>query len=149
MAKAFITTVSDSELSKCLKQLSLYDGKARLGVEKAISDATKRVRKAARRRVAVRSGALKRSLKSSFSKRTMEGIVKAKQPYAHLVEFGAQPVIIKPKKRHVLKINISVKKQYTKTARIPARQAKPFLVPSFQEEMPNVITEVKKVLNNA
>ena len=149
MARAFITTVSDSELSKCLKQISLYDGKARLGVEKAISDATKRVRKAARRRVAVRSGALKRSLKSSFSKRTMEGIVKAKQPYAHLVEFGAQPVIIKPKKRHVLKINISGKKQYTKTARIPARQAKPFLVPSFQEEMPNVIAEVKKVLNNA
>ena len=57
MARTFITTVSDSELTKCLKQISLYDGKARLGVESAIKEGTKRVRKAARRRVAVRSGA--------------------------------------------------------------------------------------------
>ena len=149
MARTFITTVSDSELTKCLKQISLYDGKARLGVESAIKEGTKRVRKAARRRVAVRSGTLKRSLVYSFSTRTMEGMVRAKQPYAHLVEFGAQPVIAKPKKRKAMKMSVKGKTQYTNIARIPERKAKPFLVPSFEEEMPVIIADVKKVLNNA
>lgn len=98
MPRSYITTLSDEELTKCLKQIKAFDGKTRLGVEKALRNGTKRVRTGAARRVAVRSGTLKRSLRSGFSRAKLEGVIRAKQPYAHLVEYGAQGFFTKPKK---------------------------------------------------
>ncbi|WP_303706934.1 HK97 gp10 family phage protein [Phascolarctobacterium succinatutens] len=151
MPRSYITTLSDEELTKCLKQIKAFDGKTRLGVEKALRNGTKRVRTGAARRVAVRSGTLKRSLRSGFSRAKLEGVIRAKQPYAHLVEYGAQGFFAKPKKTGIraLKMNIGGKAVYSKSARVPARKARPFLAPAFEDEAPRIIADVKKEIENA
>lgn len=152
MGRSYITTLSNEELTKCLKQIKMFDGKARLAVEKALHDGTKRIRKSAARRVAVRSGTLKRSLRTGFSKTKLEGVVRAKQPYAHLVEFGAQACFAKPRAKsgkRALKMNIGGKAVYSKSARIPERKARPFLTPAFEDEAPRIIADVKKEIENA
>ena len=151
MGRSYITTLSDAELTRCIKQIKAFDGRSRLGVEKALKNGTRRVRDGAARRVAVRSGELKRSLRSGFSKAKLEGVVKAKQPYAHLVEYGAKACFAKPKKSGIraLKIHFKGKTVYSKSARIPERKARPFLAPAFEAEAPRIIADVKKEIENA
>lgn len=149
MGRSYITTLSNEELTKCLKQINMFDGKARLGVEKALHEGAKRVRRGAAKRVAIRSGTLKRSIRSGFSKTRLEGIVRAKQPYAHLVEYGAQACFAKPKKKKALRMSINGKTSFSKSAKIPQRQARPFLGPAFEEEAPRIIADVKKEIEHA
>lgn len=46
-------------------------------------------------------------------------------------------------------MNIGGKAVYSKSARVPARKARPFLAPAFEEEAPRIIADVKKEIENA
>lgn len=147
MAVKFVATVSNAEISKCIRAIKTYDGKARLGAEKVLQNATRRIAGGARRRVAVASGTLKKSIKSGFSKSKLVGVVRANAPHAHLVEFGANAAIVKAKKGKALKTVVADGYKYFKTARIPKRKARPFIVPAFNAEAPKIVDELKKELS--
>ena len=46
-------------------------------------------------------------------------------------------------------MNIGGKAVYSKSARVPARKARPFLTPAFEDEAPRIIADVKKEIENA
>lgn len=150
MAAKFVVTASSADLAKCLSQIGALDGKSRLAVEKAMQRATKRIKAGAIRRVAVRSGELKKSISSGFSATKLQGVVRAKKPYAHLVEFGAKAVTIKPKEKKAMKIPFGEEYIVRKKVSIPARKPRPFIIPAYEAEAPELVDEIKKeLLKNA
>lgn len=149
---AFVTTVKFTDLQDCLKEITIWDGKARAVASKALQKGTQRIAANARRRVAVRSGTLKKSIKSSYKEAKLTGYVKAKAPYAHLIEFGARATVVKPKNKKALKLTGAEGdglRRYAEKANIPARSPHPFIMPAFEEEKPRIIEEVKRGIENA
>ncbi|HBR33188.1 MAG TPA: hypothetical protein DD734_01030, partial [Firmicutes bacterium] len=104
MSRGFRVYFDVPELEQTLGQLKAYDGKTALKVEEAVSASTKNIAKGARQRVPVRSGKLKKSIRSRFDKRAVTGYVQARQPHAHLVEFGAKGATVGPDSKKALKI---------------------------------------------
>lgn len=154
----FVTSVKSEGLSECLKDISKYDARCRLAVEDALRKGTKRVARGARRRVPVDEGNLKKSITSSFKTTTLVGYARAKQPHAHLVEFGAKPVPnVRPKKAKFLRIpteklrnDFGGKKYlFLKKVDIPKRRARPYMLPAFRDEEDKIIADVKKGLKDA
>ena len=76
----FRVAASNEELSKCIKQISAWDGKTRLAVEDALRKGTKAVQRQAIQRVAVRTKRLKKSIKQGFSTTKLEGRVSVTFP---------------------------------------------------------------------
>ena len=99
----FTVKVPEGELSKAIRQISAWDGKTRLRVEAALKRGTQAVYREARQRVPVRTGKLKKSIKTRFSTVKLEGQVYSHVPYAHLVEFGSRAHTVKPKKKKALR----------------------------------------------
>jgi len=88
----FTVKVPEGELSKAIRQISAWDGKTRLRVEAVLKNGPNAVAREARQRVPVRSGKLKKSIKTRFSTVKLEGQVYSNVPYAHLVEFGSRAI---------------------------------------------------------
>jgi len=142
----FYAKVDRTELNKALKQISFYDGKTRLKVEAAISSGAKRVASDARRKVARDTGALRKSIKSSFTKKNCTGYAKAMSPVAHLIENGVKMSVAKPKRKKVLRINARGMVRYTKQAVIPRRRPRPFLAPAYEANESRIIDDIKKAV---
>lgn len=143
MGNKFIMKVSTAELSNAIQSINAYDGKSRLGVEKALQDGAKWVANGARQRVAVRSGKTKRSIKNSFSRQKLESYVKATTHNAHLIEFGTRPHKIRIKRKKVLVIEGGMA---GKEVMHPGTRARPFMRPAFEAEAPNITKEILKVV---
>lgn len=62
----FTVKVPEGELSKAIRQIAAWDGKARLRMEAALKNGTNAVAREARQRVPVRSGKLKNPLRPGF-----------------------------------------------------------------------------------
>ena len=151
MSRGFRVYFDVPELEQTLGQLKAYDGKAALKVEEAVSTSTKNIAKGARQRVPVRSGKLKKSIRSRFDKRAVTGYVQARQPHAHLVEFGAKGATVEPKSKKALKIpwsgGMGVGGTYfAASAKIPARKERPFMRPAFEDEKPELIKALKEAV---
>ena len=144
MGNKFIMKVSTSEMSNAIQSINAYDGKSRLGVEKALQDGAKHVASGAMQRVAVRSGKTKRSIKNSFSRQKLESYVKATTHNAHLIELGTKPhSLSKGAKRKIMVINgHPVSGEVTH----PGTRARPFMRPAFEAEAPNITKEILKVV---
>ena len=143
----FYAKVSSNDLTKALDNISAWDGKTRLGVENALQGSTKNIAKGAKQRVAMRSGKLKKSIKTGFDRRKPEGTVRAKTAYAHIVEFGSKAYVTQPKSKKALTISSGGKTFIRKSAKIPARKGRPFIKPAFEQEEPKLVSNIKKVLN--
>lgn len=130
-----------------MSSISAWDGKTRLAIENALQDSTKNIARGAKQKVAQRSGKLKKSIKTGFDRRKPEGLVKAKTPYAHIVEFGAKAHIVRAKNKKALSISAGGDLLLRKSAKIPARKGRPFIKPAFDAEEPKLISNMKKVLN--
>lgn len=141
----FTVKVSEGELSKAIRQISAWDGKNRLRVEGALKRGTSGVAREARQRVPVRTGKLKKSIKTRFSAVKLEGQVYSNVPYAHLVEFGSRAHTVKPQKKKALRF-FRDGPVFTKRARIPAQSGKPFFKPAYDYVEPQLIREVKKAV---
>lgn len=146
MSSKFVVNVRNSDLAQCLKQLSAFDGKSRLGVEQAMANAVRRIKSGAVRRVAVASGKLKKSIRSSFSKPKLLGIVRARAPHAHLVEFGAKGATVKPKRKKALRLAVADGYKFMRKAKIPERKSRPFIMPAYEAEKGKLIADVKAVI---
>ena len=107
---------------------------------------TRLVRREAVQRVPKHTGRLRKSLKTRFSSAKLEGQVYSMEPHAHLVEFGARAVIIRPKRKKALRIPLADGYKFTKIAVVPKRAGKPFLKPAYDYVEPQIIQDVKKAL---
>ena len=136
----FYAKVTSNDLTKALGSISAWDGKTRLAVENALQNGAKQ-------RVAQRSGKLKKSIKTGFDRRKPEGMVRAKTPYAHIVEFGSKSYTLRAKNKKALTIPGGSALVLRKSAKIPARKGRPFIEPSFEAEEPKIVSSMKKVLN--
>lgn len=142
--RGFRVDVDTTEINKELAKISLYSAHCGLKLENAVKSSTQNIAKGGKRRAPKKSGALRKSIKSSFSKTKCEGVAYAKAPHAHLIEFGVKASMTKPKNKKVLKIN---GKFVGKSVNIPARQGTPFLKPAFEEEKPHLLREIKNSVN--
>lgn len=138
------------ELGAALNQINAYDGKARLGIENAVRHSTKEIGAGMRRRVSVKTGNLKKRIKTRFSRNKFGGSVQgeaaAVTPYAHLVEFGAKATIVRPKNKKALAIDAYGYRRYAMKAVIPARRARPYARPAFEDEKPNLIRAISEAV---
>lgn len=148
----FRVNFSVPELSETVRQIKYYDGKTALKVEEQVKKSTRVIGDGARRRVRVLSGDLKKSISTRFDAKTITGYIAARQPYAHLVEFGAKATVTKPtRQRKALKIpwkgGLGIGGMYYATkADIPKRRERPFMRPAFEEEKPNLIKGIKEAV---
>lgn len=125
MAKGFYVNFKVTELNDVLKDMGKYDAKTAMKIEAAVSTSTKAIGKGARQRVAVDSGDLRKSIRTSFNTQKVTGTISAKQYYAHFVEFGAKAV---------------------PSRNIPKRSERPYMRPAFEQEKPNLIKAVTEAV---
>jgi len=142
MAGGFYVSFKVPEIQQTLSKIKTYDVMTAARIEQSIDHSTKAIATGAKNRVPVRTGKLKKNISSRFDHRTITGYVSAKTPYAHLVEFGAKAASVKPVKKKALLF----KGGYSAKANVPARTAKPYMRPSFEEEKPNLIRNVKEAV---
>lgn len=143
----FYAKVTSNDLTKALESISAWDGKTRLAVENTLQNGTKAVARGAKQRAAQRSGKLKKSIKTGFDRRKPEGMVRAKTPYAHIVEFGSKSYTVRAKNKKALTIPGGSALVLRKSAKIPARKGRPFIKPAFEAEEPKIVSNIRKVLN--
>ncbi|MBU2703879.1 HK97 gp10 family phage protein [Sporomusaceae bacterium BoRhaA] len=130
-------------MQDALNSIDAYDGKTRLKLENTVADSTSKIGKDAKEFVPVRTGKTKKKISTSFNKNKMTGTVRAKTPWAHLVEFGAKAAVEKPKNKKALKIDQFGLRRYATKANIPVRKAKPFMQKAFDKEKPDFIKNIK------
>ena len=137
-------------LDEAIKKVKMYDAHTMMGLEDIISNSGKAIAKEARIRVPMRTGKLKKSIRSSFKPKRLESIVyntRTLAPHGHFIEFGVAATTIKPKRRKFLKIPSSSGNHFTnKPIHIPARSARPFMNPAYQSEKPRIEARIKKLL---
>lgn len=138
--------VDSSAISNALKEISVWDGKARLRVEDAVKRGTKNVRRDAAQRAAVRSGALKKSLKTRFRATKCTGEVYTRLPYAHIVEYGAKAHEIRPKTKKVLRFYKDGEAVFARRVKLPKFIAKPYLKPAYDYISPDIVKDIKKAV---
>lgn len=149
MRGKFRVFVDVPNLNEAVAKIGAYNGKAALKVEEAVADSTKAIGAGAKSRIRSVTGNLKKSIKTKFDKKNCVGEVYAKSPkgnHAHLIEFGVKASIAKPTSKKAMTINAGGQTVFRKKARIPARAARPFLRPAFEDEKPNLIRNVEKAV---
>ena len=131
MARSFwIRTNRSTEITAAITDVERFNHSVQENIKSCIAESTQAVKEGARRRVHVQSGKLKNSILARISPSGYAGFVSANTRYAHIVEFGAGPAFIKPKKAKALYF----KGHFAKYSLVPERKARPFLRPAADEE---------------
>lgn len=138
--------VDSSAMTNVLKEINAWDGKTRLGVEAVMKKGTKDIRRQAAQRAPVRSGKLKKSLKTRFRMAKCEGQVYTKLPYAHIVEYGAKAHSIKPKEKKTLRFYQSGDFHFARQVKVPKYTAKPYLRSAYDYISPDIVKNIKRVV---
>jgi HK97 gp10 family phage protein len=134
-------------IKEALDSIGKYDCKVQLAAEEAINKGIKNINRLAKSRAPVQSGKLKKSGRAKMDKKNMSGRVQFSASYAHIVEFGAKAHKVKPKNKKAMAVKGQGETTLTsKEASVPARPARPFLFPSFQEEAPNIEKEIREAM---
>jgi len=130
-------TVDSKELVQALNRLERLT-KKRVAT-KVIRRAGAPIRADAKQRVPVRTGDLKRSIKTyvKVNQRTAYGRVESRLPYAHLVELGTKPHYQKRKLKHEKK---------KRAVKHPGAKAKPFLRPAFDSKKDEAVGNARQTL---
>lgn len=138
--------VDSSAMTNALKDISAWDGRARLDVENVIKKGTKDICRQAVQRVPVRSGKLKKSLKTRFRVNKCEGEVYTKVPYAHIVEYGAKAHTIQRKRKKALRFYKDGEPLFAQKVKVPKYNAKPYLRPAYEYISPDIVKNIKRVV---
>lgn len=143
----FFVGVDRGALTKVIKQINAFDGKARLRVESALKKGTQAVQREAKQRAPKKTGKLRKSIKKQFSVTKLEGRVYSNLSYAHLVEFGYRPHIVKPKTRKAMRFEAGGETAFAKRSQIPKYTGKPFMEPAYKYCEQSIIEAVKKAVS--
>lgn len=146
MAYTFYVKADNSELSRAIRSISAFDGKTRLRVENTVRKGTQAIGRDARKKAPVRSGGLRKSIRTSFKKNTVTGEVKAYAPHAHLLEYGVKSAVAVPKEKKALRIVDGAAARYAVRAKIPARRAHPFMKPAYDAHEGDILNDVEKAV---
>lgn len=138
--------VDSADMTNALKHINAWDGKARLAVEDVLKKGTKDIRRDAASRVAIRSGALKKSLKTRFKASKCQGEIYTKLPYAHIVEYGAKEHVMVPKNKKALRFIAGNETVFAKKVKIPKYTAKPYLKPAYDYHAPDIVKNIRRVV---
>lgn len=139
--------VDVKELDRLVVLLDQYPNTVNTKVAKVVRTSTLNVESYAKQKLtsnnSVDTGRLRNSINSKIT--MYEGIVSTNVKYARYVEEGTKPHIIKPKNKKFL---------YWKGASHPVKQvkhpggkAKPYMIPSFEKEVPNFMKELANTVD--
>lgn len=151
-------TCKTKGVQEVIANLKKYDDDTQQKVGEVVNNSLKNIARGARSRVPQKSGLLKSSIRKSYSKKKMGGIVSSggkKAPHAHLVEFGTKAHSLtkgttnnagraaKKGKRLVLVI-----KGNPVSGEIihPGSKPRPFMQPAYYQERSNYIEGLKKAV---
>ena len=133
----FYVQVDDRELVAALLRLEKI-AKKRVGT-KVIRRAAAPIRADAKTRVPVKTGDLKRSIRTyvKVGRFSISGKVESRLPYAHLVELGTKPHYQTRKLKHEKK---------KRAVKHPGAKPKPFLRPAFDSKKDEAVVNARETL---
>lgn len=146
MSRAFKVNLGIKDLQQQLGKIKQYDAQTQAKMRGAVQESTANIYAGAKRRVRVRSGGLQKNITMEYNDATNTGKVRAKSPHAHLVEFGARAAVERPKSKKALRIDANGIRRFADSVTIPARKAKPFMTPAFEQEKPNLMRNVQEAV---
>lgn len=143
---------ANGEIAKALKSISTFDGKTRIKIENAVNNTVRAMARLAKQKVPRRTGRLEDSVFSSFRKGECVGYFGARRQNAHLIEGGVKASVVKPKKKNGKKVlrfypYYVGAPVYRRRMNIPARPARPFVKPAYDDELPRLFNRLRKALN--
>ncbi|WP_294000231.1 hypothetical protein [uncultured Megasphaera sp.] len=149
MAKSFwVSTNITAEVKKALGDITKYDADTRQRLDGVIRDMTGRVFEGAVSRVPKKTGKLASSIKQEFrpTPRGLQGYVKAMDPIAHIIEFGAAGSVVIPIRKKAL--HPGAEGWFAAYAIIPQRAAHPFMKPAMDAVRPELERAVKEAVDH-
>lgn len=148
--RGFRVTFKVPEIAEELNKIRAYDGKSRLRIEEAVAGSTKSIGRGSRQRAPKRSGKLSKRIVTRFNRKGPTGTIAARTPYAHLPEFGAKATKVARRRKKAMTIGGGSygplqpgQTHFATKANIPARKARPYMRPAFEDEKPNLIRNIK------
>lgn len=141
---SFKVNLNVPELKAALAKIDQYDTVSRARIGACIQTSCINIANGAKRRVRVKSGRTRDSIKSKFDLAKMTGTVSAKTP-AHLLEFGHKGAHEEPKNKKALLIA----GEYFAHADTPNVPAYPFMRPAYEDEKSNLLNSITKALGEA
>lgn len=118
------------------------------GFNKALKDTTDNIVRNTKNNIksnSYKTGILHNSIISTVS--NTEATIKATAKHAPFIEFGTRAHTITPKSKSVLAFEGSNGTVFTKKVNHPGIQKKPFLEPAFNEEIPEFLKRLEKVID--
>lgn len=149
MAKSFwVSTNITAEVKKALGDITKYDAATRQRLDGVIRDMTGRVFEGAVSRVPKKTGKLAGSIKQEFrtTPHGLQGYVKAMDPIAHIIEFGAAGSVVIPTRKKAL--HPGAEGWFAAYAIIPQRAAHPFMKPAMDAVRPELERAVKEAVDH-
>jgi hypothetical protein len=142
---SFKINVNIPEIRDALASIEKYDTVSRARIGGCIQMSAINIASGAARRVSNKDGELQGSIKSKFDLQKLTGTITAKKFYAPFVEFGHQGVYEVPKGKKALLIG----GHFYSHATPPKVEAHPFLRPAYEDEKPNLVASIAKVIGEA
>lgn len=149
MAKSFwVSTNITAEVKKALGDITKYDAATRQRLDGVIRDMTGRAFEGAVSRVPKKTGKLAGSIKQEFrtTPHGLQGYVKAMDPIAHIIEFGAAGAVVIPTRKKAL--HPGAEGWFAAYAIIPQRAAHPFMKPAMDAVRPELERAVKEAVDH-
>ena len=141
---AFKVNLGINDLERTLRDFKNYNAQAQEKLRSAVQTSTSNIMLGAKRRVSVKSGDLIKNISMTYDGNKNVGIVRAKSPHAHLVEYGAKAVHEAPKNKKALTVHGG--SGFAASVNIPARKEHPFMRPAFENEKPNLIKNTEAAM---
>ena len=149
MAKSFwVSTNITAEVKKALGDITKYDADTRQRLDGVTRDMTGRVFEGAVSRVPKKTGKLASSIKQEFqpTPHGLQGYVKAMDPIAHIIEFGAAGSVVIPIRKKAL--HPGAEGWFAAHVIIPQRAAHPFMKPAMDAVRPELERAVKEAVDH-
>ena len=86
--KSFYVNLATPGLKKVLKNIERYDAETQAKLRTAVRTTTSDVLKGSIHRAPIRTGMIKENITMEYDSTKNIGVVKAKSPHAHLIEYG-------------------------------------------------------------
>jgi hypothetical protein len=143
MGRPFKVNIDMREIDKAIKQVSQYDQQSQQRIGDTIETSTSNIKMGVLQRMPIRTGAMAKKLTSTFDRSKLSGTVAIKSPLAHLIEFGAKGVTEYPKDKKAMTVDEFGLRRYASKVVIPAREAHPMMRPAYEDEQPNLMSNIK------